>query len=124
MSNFWGVFHVEICREVQEAISPRLSGGSLTLTEAAKVLGLKKSRLQSLINSISPQAFKLRLTIVWMIPKTWLKQFLDRIQQAPVLDEAFVTGEWLILDWLFRYKLPSNQTSFQIHQFIQKRPQR
>lgn len=84
---------------------------ALTLTEAAKALGLKKSRLQSLIGFICPQAFKLQPTNVWMIPETWLEQLLDRIQQLPVLDAASVTGEWVTLDWLFRYEIPSNQAA-------------
>lgn len=84
---------------------------TFTLTEAAKALGLKKSRLQSLIGSICPQAFKLQPTNVWMIPKSWLEQFLDWIQQLPVHDEASVTSEWVTLDWLFRYEIPTNKAA-------------
>lgn len=101
--------------KVSKASIARLSnsnfGQALTLTDAAKVLGLKKSRLQSVLEYICPQAFKLQPTNVWMIPKTWLEQFLDRIQQLPVLDEDVATGNWVTLDWLFRYELPSNEAA-------------
>lgn len=84
---------------------------SVTLTEVAKALGLKKSRLQSLLGFICPQAFKLQPTNVWMIPKNWLDQFPYRIQQLLVLDQATMTSNWVTLDWLFRYELASDQAA-------------
>ncbi len=84
---------------------------ALTLTVVAKALGLKKSRLQSLLGFICPQAFKLQPTNIWMIPKNWLDQFLHQIQQLLFLDEAPMTGDWVSLDWLFRYELASEQAA-------------
>jgi hypothetical protein len=82
---------------------------SLTLTEVAKQLGLTKSRLQSLIGSICPEAFKLQPTNVWMIPRTWLAELLAQIKKLPVLDDASKANDWVTLDWLFRYEISSDQ---------------
>jgi len=99
--------------KVSKASLARLSSAgfdeSLTLTEVAKQLGLTKSRLQSLIGAICPEAFKLQPTNVWMIPKIWLTELLAQIQQLPVLDDASTANDWVTLDWLFRYELSSDQ---------------
>ncbi len=101
--------------KVSKASLARLSSSgfaeSLTLTEGAKKLGLTKSRLQSLIGAICPDAFKLQPTNVWMIPKIWLTELLAQIQQLPVLDDASTAHDWVTLDWLFRYELSSDQAA-------------
>lgn len=101
--------------KVSKASLARLSSAgfdeSLTLTEVAKALGLTKSRMQSLIGAICPEAFKLQPTNVWMIPRTWLAELLAQIQQLPVLEDASTANDWVTLDWLFRYELSSDQAA-------------
>ena len=86
-----------------------IAGGSLTaitLLEAAKSLGLKRQRLQSLLTMICPEAFKLKPTNIWMIPRAWLAEILLIIQQLPE-PQSTLDNQWVTLDWLFRYEAPS-----------------
>lgn len=85
-----------------------IAGGSLTaitLLEAAKSLGLKRQRLQSLLPMICPEAFKLKPTNIWMLPRTWLVEILSIIQQLPK-PESELDSQWVSLDWLLRYEAP------------------
>lgn len=81
---------------------------SVTLMEAAKTLGLKKQRLQSLLPVICPEAFKLLPTNIWMVPQAWLAGVGARVERLPALPAAF-DRQWVCLDWLLRYKAPSDR---------------
>ncbi|WP_313569616.1 hypothetical protein [Comamonas terrigena] len=76
--------------------------------EAAKTLGLKKQRLQSLLPVICPEAFKLLPTNIWMVPQAWLAGVGARVERLPALPAAF-DRQWVCLDWLLRYKAPSDR---------------
>lgn len=84
-------------------------GGTLTavtLLEAAKSLGLKRQRLKSLLPMICPEAFKLKPTNIWMIPREWLAEILSIIQLLPK-PPSTLDSQWVTLDWLLRYEAPS-----------------
>jgi len=97
----------KVARQSVVQLAPGGGEDTVTLTEAALVLGFKRSRLQALLPLICPEATKLQPTNVWMVPRKWLESMQKTILGLPVALEG-VDGEWVTLDWLFRYEVPSN----------------
>jgi hypothetical protein len=100
----------KVARESILQLALGVGGDTVTLMEAACVLGLTRSRLQALLPLICPEATKLQPTNVWMIPKKWLESWQSTILGLPVARDT-VDDEWVTLDWLFRYEIPSNSAA-------------
>jgi len=83
---------------------------AMSLTSAAAALGLKKSRLQSMLPVICPEATKLAPTNVWRIPSQWMESVQASIGSLPAA-RASKDEDWPSLDWLFRFEAPSSKAA-------------
>lgn len=77
----------------------------LPLSHVARRLGLKKTRLQAVLNAICPEAEKLKPTNVWMIPSSWLSNIENLMRSLTLVSEG---SQWVSLDRLLRHESPSD----------------
>lgn len=74
----------------------------LTLVETATMLGIKRQRLSRLLPTLCPEATKVTLQgTPWLIPRSWVDRWLQRLDDLPVVHEALADA--VSLDYLLRY---------------------
>ena len=97
-----------VSRESMAALTTDRFTNAKSLVEVAEELGLKRSRLQSLLPVICPEAFKLQPTNVWMIPNKWLADLKATALGLPLAGDVF-DDQWVTLDWVSRYGAPDSR---------------